>query len=176
MKFNKAYSGLINKLPPSLVNEAWTRLISRKRNPITKDEASAVNPLVESFLRYEVNRYQKKLKYQRKSWPIVKNSLYNSEASDKTHTNMPDQETQTRDTDPICDHEEEINYRVKKELDSLSRQLLEYNEKTFGSLIQEITKQLEERVNANNKLRSEIERQKIQLYKAEKLLASLSIK
>ena len=64
MKFNKAYSGLINKLPPSLVNEAWTRLLSQKRNPMTKDEASAVNPLVESFLRHEVNRYQKKLKYQ----------------------------------------------------------------------------------------------------------------
>ncbi|RHZ54281.1 hypothetical protein Glove_428g127 [Diversispora epigaea] len=165
MKFNKAYSGLIIKLPPSLVNEAWTRLLSRKRNPITKDEASAVNPLVKSFLRHEVNRYQKKLKYQRKSWPIVKNSLYN--------TDMSNQETQTQNTDPICDHEEEINCQVKKELDSLSRQLLEYNEKTFGSLMQEITKQFEERVNANNKLHSEIEQQKIKLYKAEKLLASL---
>ncbi|RHZ86736.1 hypothetical protein Glove_46g36 [Diversispora epigaea] len=166
MKFNKAYSSLINKLPPSLVCEAWSRIISRKRNPMTEEEASSINPLVESFLRHEVNRYQKKLKYQRKSWSIVKNSLYN--------TDMPDQETQTRDTDPICDHEEEINCRVKKELDSLSRQLLEYNEKTFGSLIQEITKQLEERVNTNNKLRSEIERQKIQLQKTEKLLADLS--
>ncbi|RHZ66591.1 hypothetical protein Glove_306g14 [Diversispora epigaea] len=133
---------------------------------MTEEEASAVNPLVESFLRHEVNRYQKKLKYQRKSWPMVKNSLYN--------TDMPDQETQTQDTVPICDHEEEINCHVKKELDSLSRQLLEYNEKTFGSLMQEITKQLEEQVNANNKLRSEIEQQKIKLYIAEKLLASLS--
>ncbi|RHZ63715.1 hypothetical protein Glove_328g96 [Diversispora epigaea] len=167
MKFNKAYSGLINKLPPSLVNEAWKRLISRKKSPMTAENASAVNLLVESFLRHEVNRYQKKLKYQRKSWPIVKNSLYN--------TDMPDQETQTRDTDPICDHEEEINCRVKKELDSLSLQLLKYNEKTFGSLMQKITKQLEEQVNANNKLRSEIEQQKIQLHKVEKLLASLSI-
>ncbi|RHZ58325.1 hypothetical protein Glove_374g30 [Diversispora epigaea] len=88
---------------------------------------------------------------------------------------MPDQETQTQDTDPICNHEEEINCHVKKELDSLSRQLLEYNEKTFDSFIQEITKQLEERVNANNKLHNEIEQQKIKLQKAEKLLASLSI-
>ena len=86
---------------------------------------------------------------------------------------MPDQETQTQDADPICDHEEEINTRVKKELDSLSRQLLEFNEKTFGSFMQEITKELEERVNTNNKLRSEIEQQKIQLQKVEKLLASL---
>ncbi|RHZ54582.1 hypothetical protein Glove_426g42 [Diversispora epigaea] len=137
MKFNKVYSGLINKLPPSLVCEAWSRIISRKRNPITEEEASSINPLVESFLRHEVNRYQKKLKYQRKSWPIVKNFLYD--------TDIPDQETQTQDTDPICVHGEEINTRVKKELDSLSRQLLEFNEKTFDPFIQEITKQIEER-------------------------------
>ncbi|RHZ85254.1 hypothetical protein Glove_68g10 [Diversispora epigaea] len=165
MKFNKAYSGLINKLPPSLVNEAWKCLISRKKSPMTAGEASAVNPLVESFLRHEVNRYQKKLKYQRKSLPLFKNFLYD--------TNIPDQETQTQDTNPICDHEKEINYRVKKELDSLSLQLLEFNEKTFDPFIQEITKQIEERVNANNKLRSENDQQKLKLQKAEKLLASL---
>ena len=42
MKFNKAYSDLIRQLPPSLAYEAWTRLISRKRNPITEEEASSV--------------------------------------------------------------------------------------------------------------------------------------
>ncbi|RHZ60177.1 hypothetical protein Glove_357g54 [Diversispora epigaea] len=105
----------------------------------------------------------------------LENLSYNSKASFKTHTIMTNQETQTQDTVPICIYEEEINRRVKKELDSLSRQLLEYNEKTFGSFMQEITKQLEERVNANNKLRNEIEQQKIKLQKAEKLLASLSI-
>ncbi|RHZ52020.1 hypothetical protein Glove_466g12 [Diversispora epigaea] len=163
MKFNKAYSDLINKLPPSLVNEAWKRLISCKKSPMTAGKASAVNPLVESFLRHEVNRYQKKLKYQRKSLPLFKNFLYD--------TNMPDQKTQTQDTNPICDHEKEINYHVKKELDSLSLQLLEFNEKTFDPFIQEITKQIEERVNANNKLRSENNQQKLKLQKAEKLLA-----
>ncbi|RHZ43497.1 hypothetical protein Glove_1050g1 [Diversispora epigaea] len=169
MKFNKAYSSLINKLPPSLVCEAWSRIISRKRNPMTEEEASSINPLVESFLRHEVNRYQKKLKYQRKSWPLLKNSLYD--------TDMPDQETQTQDTAPIytCEHEEEIDCRVKKELDSLSRQLLEFNEKTFDPFIQEITKRLEEQDSVNNKLHSENDQQKLKLHKAEKLLASLSI-
>ncbi|RHZ48900.1 hypothetical protein Glove_537g13 [Diversispora epigaea] len=57
---------------------------------------------------------------------------------------------------PICNYEEEINYHVKKELDNLSRQLIEYNEKTFGSFMQEITKQLEERDNTNKKLRNYI--------------------
>ncbi|CAG8814088.1 6387_t:CDS:1, partial [Dentiscutata erythropus] len=95
---------------------------------------------------------------------------------------MTNQETQTQDIDPICDQthkcpcfacEEEINCHIKKELDSLSLQLLEFNKKTFDPFIQEITKRLEERVNANNKLRSEIDQQKLKLQKAEKLLASL---
>jgi len=62
MKFNEAYSDLIRQLPPSLAYEAWTRLISRKRNPITEEEASSINPIIEFFLRHEINRYQKKVK------------------------------------------------------------------------------------------------------------------
>ncbi|RHZ53394.1 hypothetical protein Glove_442g18 [Diversispora epigaea] len=168
MKFNKAYSSLINKLPPSLVNEAWKRLLSRKKSPMTKEEASTINPIVESFLRHEVNRYQKKLKYQRKSLPLFKNSLYDID--------MPDQETQTQDTNPICDHEKEINYHVKKELDSLSLQLLEFNEKTFDPFIQEITKRIEEQDNANNELRSEIDQQKLLLQETERKLENLKSK
>ncbi|RHZ84135.1 hypothetical protein Glove_85g34 [Diversispora epigaea] len=174
MKFNKAYSDLINKLPPSLVNEAWKRLLSRKKSPMTEEEASTINPIVELFLRHEVNRYQKKLKHQRKSWPLDNlSNIYNNETSIKISIDMVNQESQTQDTVPICEHEEEISCRVKKKLDSLSLQLLEFNEKTFDPFIQEITKQLEERVNANNKLRSKIDQQKLKLQKAEKLLASL---
>ncbi|CAJ0913415.1 18902_t:CDS:1, partial [Entrophospora sp. SA101] len=54
-KFNQAYSELIRKLPPSLVHETWKRLIFRKRDPIPEEDASAVNPLIEAFLRHEVN-------------------------------------------------------------------------------------------------------------------------
>src|SRR6185312_12686936 len=100
MKFNKAYSDLIRQLPPSIAHESWMRLISRKRNPMTEDEASTTNPIVESFLRHEVNRYQKKLKHQRRSWPLLKNlqTMYNSEASVNTRINMVDQESKTQDT------------------------------------------------------------------------------
>ena len=45
-KFNKVHSELINKLSPSLVEEAWSRIISRKRNPMTEEEASSINPVV----------------------------------------------------------------------------------------------------------------------------------
>ncbi|CAJ0878502.1 9614_t:CDS:2 [Entrophospora sp. SA101] len=53
-KFNQAYSELIGKLPPSLENEAWKHLISRKRNPITEEDASTINPLIELFLNHEI--------------------------------------------------------------------------------------------------------------------------
>nr|CAG8592301.1 14324_t:CDS:2 [Entrophospora candida] len=55
----RQYSDLIEKLPPSLVHEAWKRLIFRKRDPIPEEEASVVNPLIEAFLRHEVNSMDK---------------------------------------------------------------------------------------------------------------------
>ena len=184
MKFNKAYSDLIRQLPPSLAYEAWTRLISRKRNPITEEEASSINPIIELFLKHEVDRYQKKLKYPRQNSSPLENLSYNSEASVKTHIDMVNQESQTQDIVPICTcdkahkcpcfvGEEEINRRVKKEIDILCQRLLEYNEKTFGEFIREITIEHEERVKGNKKLRYEVEEKKIELQEAEKLLASL---
>ncbi|RHZ49367.1 hypothetical protein Glove_522g50 [Diversispora epigaea] len=88
---------------------------------------------------------------------------------------MVNQEIQTSDTIPICtcEHADEINRYIKKELNNLSRELLENSKKTFGSLMQEITKQFEEQVNINNKLRSEIDRQKLLLQDMEIKLASL---
>src|SRR5438034_9229445 len=71
MAFNQAYSDLLAKLPASLINETWVRLISRKRNPLSEKEASEINPIVESFLKHEAIRYQKRLMRQRRtqSWP-----------------------------------------------------------------------------------------------------------
>src|SRR5205085_8528153 len=71
MVFNQAYSELLAKLPTSLINEAWIRLTSRKRNPLSEKEASEINPIVESFLKHEAIRYQKRLMRQRRtqSWP-----------------------------------------------------------------------------------------------------------
>src|SRR5947207_6397930 len=71
MAFNQAYSELLAKLPASLINEAWIRLISRKHNPLSEKEASEINPIVESFLKHEAIRYQRRLMRQRRtqSWP-----------------------------------------------------------------------------------------------------------
>ena len=65
MAFNKAYSDLLTKLLTSLINEAWIRLTSRKRNPLSEKEASEINSIVESFLKHEAIRYQKRLMRQR---------------------------------------------------------------------------------------------------------------
>jgi hypothetical protein len=89
---------------------------------------------------------------------------------------MADQETQTQDTIAptyTCNYEEEINQWVKKEVDVLFQQLLEYNDKTFGKFMQEITMKYEERVKANKKLRCEVEEKKIQLQEIEKFLENL---
>src|SRR3954466_11696596 len=67
MTFNQVYSELLAKLPTSLINEAWIRLTSRKRNPLSEKEASEINPIVESFLKHEAIRYQKRLMRQRRT-------------------------------------------------------------------------------------------------------------
>nr|CAG8472736.1 14233_t:CDS:2 [Entrophospora candida] len=130
---NSAYSELIRKLPPSLENEAWKRLISRKRNPITEEDASSINPLIEAFLRHETN----------------------------TISNC------------ICNHEEEINRKVKKEVKILYRQILNHNQETFEKFMKKLDKEYEERINTNKNLRCEIEEKKLELDEAEKNLASM---
>jgi len=59
------------------------------------------------------------------------------------------------------------------ELKVLSQHLLDYNRRTFGKFMQDIEKEYRERVNANKKLRCEIEGLKIQVQEAEKELASM---
>ncbi|RIB07892.1 hypothetical protein C2G38_2213113 [Gigaspora rosea] len=64
--FHEDYKYLLNKLPPSLINDAWKRLITRKRNSLTKIEASYINSEIESFLKREIERYNRqKLQYSK---------------------------------------------------------------------------------------------------------------
>src|SRR5205814_1061639 len=126
MAFNQAYSDLLAKLPASLINETWVRLISRKRNPLSEKKASEINPIVESFLKHEAIRYQKRLMRQRRtqSWPECPTSFKKI-----PYTYVTDNDTQT---DSItCDHEKENNQRVMNELKVLTQHLLDYNKRTF---------------------------------------------
>src|SRR5687767_312537 len=102
MTFNQVYFELLAKLPASLINEAWIRLTSRKRKPLSEKEASEINPIVESFLKHETIRYQKRLMRQRRtqSWPKCPTPLSSKEISSVF----------------VIDNEEENNQRVMNEL------------------------------------------------------------
>ncbi|CAI2186853.1 6578_t:CDS:2 [Funneliformis geosporum] len=38
--YHERYSGLLKQLPPSIINEAWKRLTTRKRNPLSAIDGS----------------------------------------------------------------------------------------------------------------------------------------
>ncbi|CAG8670961.1 4367_t:CDS:2, partial [Scutellospora calospora] len=57
--FHKDYTYLLNQLPQSLINDAWKRLITRKRIKLTNIEASYINSEIESFLKREIERYNR---------------------------------------------------------------------------------------------------------------------
>ena len=167
MSFNQAYSELLTKLPASIRNEAWIRLTLRKRNPLSEKEASEINPIVESFLKHEAIRYQKRKMCQKRtqSWPECPTLLPFKEISTIF---VADNGTQTDDStwpgqkDSLNqalkhDYEEENNRQVMNELKILSQHLLDYNRQTFGKFMQDIEKDYRERVTANKKMRYEIE-------------------
>ena len=168
--FNQAYSDLLAKLPASLINEAWVRLISRKRNPLSEKEASEINPIVESFLKHEAIRYQRRLMRQRRtqSWPECSTSFKKIPCIFVTD-NGPQTENIT------CDHEEENNRWVMNELKVFRQHLLDYNKRTFKKFMQDIEREYRERISMNKKLRCENENLKMQLQEAEKELASMKL-
>ncbi|RHZ70957.1 hypothetical protein Glove_264g49 [Diversispora epigaea] len=62
MKFNRAYTDLIKWLPPSLVEELWKRLTTRKHNSLTELETCGIDPNIEDFLQHEIIVYNRKKK------------------------------------------------------------------------------------------------------------------
>ncbi|CAG8714209.1 4266_t:CDS:1, partial [Dentiscutata heterogama] len=137
--------------------------------PITSEQISEKYDQIENYLYYTLEVYEKGLNRKCKKQIQIIDPLenlsynYNNKASVKTHIDMINQESQTQDTIPICScdqtHrcpcfacEDEINRRVKKEVNVLFQRLLKYNEKTFDKFMREITIEHEKRVNENKKL------------------------
>jgi hypothetical protein len=87
------------------------------------------------------------------------------------HIYVTDGGTQTDNI--TCDHEEENNRRVMNELKVLSQHLLDYNKRTFEKFMRDVNQEYNGRINANKKLRGEIEDLKTQLRATEKKLASM---
>src|SRR3954471_6023935 len=92
----------------SQLERAYQRLLNHTRKPIPQNQISEKNKRIEDYLHHTLEIYQKSLdrnhktmdqkKLRPQSWPI----FY-----------VTDNETQTDNT---CDHEAEINSRVKNEL------------------------------------------------------------
>ncbi|CAB4426126.1 unnamed protein product [Rhizophagus irregularis] len=152
MSFNQAYSELLAMLPASVIHEVWLRLTTRKRKPISMTVASGVNPMVESFLKHEVLRYQKKLMRQRriKSYPTL--------TINQTH----------------MAGNKEMRGVIDEEVTLLQKRLLEYNRATFGRFMQNLTREHERLIEANRQTRHEIDTMKEQVHEMEKILASMS--
>jgi hypothetical protein len=145
-----------------------SQVTSQKHNPLFEKEASAINPIVESFLKHEAIRYQKRLMRQRRtqSWPECP-TLFKKIPCILVTDNGSQTDNST------CDHEEENNRQVINELKVLSQHLLDYNRRTFGKFMHNIEKEYREQVTANKKMRYEIEDLKMQVQEAEKELASI---
>jgi hypothetical protein len=142
---------LLVKLLASIINEVWICLTLRKCNLLSEKKASEINPIVESFLKHEAIRYQKRLMHQKRtqSWLECSTILPFKEistiyvADNRTQT---DNSTWWDSSNQALkhDHEEENNRRVMNELKVLSQHLLDYNRRTFGKFIHDIKREYRE--------------------------------
>ncbi|PKC00697.1 hypothetical protein RhiirA5_427808 [Rhizophagus irregularis] len=155
MSFNQAYSELLAILPASLKREAWVRLTTRKRKPLSISEVSGINPEVESFLQHEAQRYQKNLLHHRRMRRI------------KDWSTLTVNQTHMAES-------KEMQNAIDGELPLLQKRLLEHNRVTFGQLMQDMTKTHEKQIEANRESRLAIEDLKMKVREAETILAYLA--
>ena len=60
MAFHKRYNNLLSHLPPSIIQELWVRLTTRKNDSLSEAEASKINPKVEALIQLEIDKYNRK--------------------------------------------------------------------------------------------------------------------
>ena len=167
--FHPDYKHITDKLPVSIKDRAYQRLLNHSRNPIPLEQISEKNKRIEDYLQHTLEIYQKSLDRSRKTMDRKK-SRPQSWPECPTPLTLPisyvtDNGTQTDNI--ACDHEAEINGRVIV----LQKQLLKYNKETFGRFMQNLTREHEERIMENNQLRHEINKMKVQVQGIEKALA-----
>ncbi|RIB26545.1 hypothetical protein C2G38_2266531 [Gigaspora rosea] len=145
--FHEDYKYLLNKLPPSLINDAWKRLITRKRNSLTKIEASYINSEIESFLKREIERYNRqKLQYYKevetKSHCIVipvsnpEKSGLEEETKSRISNSSSNSLLYNTNIAPLYS-EEEVNARIKEATDNLYQELIKSTEETLKTIKQQ---------------------------------------
>ena len=60
MAFHKRYNNLLSHLPPSIIQELWVRLTTRKNDLLSEAEASKINSKVEALIQHEIDKYNRK--------------------------------------------------------------------------------------------------------------------
>ncbi|CAB4411598.1 unnamed protein product [Rhizophagus irregularis] len=169
--FHTDYNHITDKLPVSIRDRAYQRLLNHSRKPIPLNQISEKNKRIEDYLQHTLEIYQKSLDRNRKtmdrkksrpqSWPECPASIT------LPISYVTDNGTQTDNTVLKHDHEAEINSRVI----ILQEQLLKYNKETFDRFMENLTREHEKRIKANNQLRHEINIMKAQVQGIEKALA-----
>ena len=165
--FHPDYKYITDKLPVSIKDRAYQKLLNHSYKPIPLNLISEKNKHIEDYLLHTLEIYQKSLDRSRKTMD-QKKSRPQSWPECPTPLTLPisyvtDNGTQTDNKN----HEAEINSRVIV----LQEQLLKYNKETFGRFMQNLTREHEERIKANNQLRHEINKMKAQVQGLEKALA-----
>ena len=162
--FHPDYKHITDKLPVSIKDRAYQRLLNHFRNPIPQNQISEKNKRIEDYLHHTLEIYQKSLDRSRKAMDRKK-----PRPQSWPECLAPDNRSQTENKS--CDHRAEINDRAKYELIVLQKQLLKYNKETFGRFMQNLTRDHEKRIKENNQLRQEISKMKAQVQGIEKALA-----
>ncbi|CAG8543626.1 3865_t:CDS:2 [Ambispora leptoticha] len=141
---------------------SWKRLTARKRNPLTEDEASNINPIIESFLKHEIERYQQKKQRQRRDPNSITKFLASlssdkeyhiTETSTDVHSSvdMIEQNSNSVDLKSYCFATESTLKDMEKLLDTKSPALhnkypsITYTEQEFNARLKEEADALHER-------------------------------
>ncbi|RIB04120.1 hypothetical protein C2G38_2149179 [Gigaspora rosea] len=122
MAFHENYSSLLAQLPPLLIKAGWIQLTTRKKNPLSESEASSISPIIEAFLKHEVDRYQRN-----------KKPRYNPIIEVETESRISDSSSNIA----LLYSEEEVNARIKEATDNLRQELIKSTEETLKTIKQQ---------------------------------------
>src|ERR671926_364259 len=166
--FHPDYNYITGRVPVSIKDRAYQRLLNHSHKPIPLDQISEKNKRIEDYLLHTLETYQRSLDQRRKTMDRKKSRpLAESNPECPAPLTLPisyvtDNGTQTDNI--VCGHEAEINSRVVV----LQEQLLKYNKETFGRSMENLTREYERRIKENNQLRQEISKMKVQVQGIEK--------
>ena len=122
MEFHKEYSNLINQLLLSILKNIYFCLTTCKKNPLSIEEIQSINPIVENYLKHEIEIYNHKKQRNRK--PSVSNSM----------RWLSDTKAVISNFIPIYT-EEEFNLRVKDIIDNLYKKIAKSHTELFQNTI-----------------------------------------